>query len=90
MSRSFTCFDGQSFRLTSWGRGVAFLLVNKREGMELFLQGDDALEFEADMEATTKSKPSLTFQQVAAWLWDQCGYGDAAMPCAVDTAMKVA
>lgn len=67
------------FSLETWDNGLAYALTHNPSNKQVFVQGDDALRFEADREAVENAKPDLTDDQVMAWLWDQCDYGSAAI-----------
>lgn len=81
MSRSYIILDCPTFRLESWGNGSAYCLTNKVEQMDIHLaHGDEANLFREDMDTLIDGRPHMSFEDIAAYLWDQCGYGDAAMP----------
>jgi hypothetical protein len=70
--------DGDTFKLERWGKGLAYALTHKPTGLSSFVQGDDALAFEADLEGCELTWPENTPEQNAAWLWDACDYAACA------------
>jgi hypothetical protein len=76
--REFLYHDGPEFRLRSYGNGTAYSLDHKPAHETVFVQGDDAVRFETDLEAINAHRPDWTYEQVCRWLWDQCDYGSAA------------
>ena len=69
--RSYILHDGPDYRLTRWGNGTSYELVEKgadgRE-MSVFVQGDDAVEFEADM-GRIEDNDGYTMADVCDDLW---------------------
>lgn len=82
-----TCIIEQTdgFTLERGGNGLTYLLTNKAADAEIFFQGDDALTFEIDYEATQRAyeRPgSVAYGKPWNWslgyLWSN--YSDAARP----------
>ena len=71
--------DYGSFQLESWGRGVAYAVTQKESGLSVYLQGDDATQFENDRHEIEQTFPDKTDDEVMAYLWDQYAYGDGAL-----------
>jgi hypothetical protein len=46
--KHFILFEDRAWKLERWGGGLSYALTDKREGRTLFMQGDDADEFERD------------------------------------------
>lgn len=76
--RKFIQHDCPNYRLTMYGGGVAYQLDSKQSKAAYFCQGDGALQFEADLASVETNRPTWLTGEVLAYLWDQCGYGDAA------------
>jgi len=72
-----TIMQGERFRLESAGNGAVYLLTDTRTGRSTFAQGDDALQFESDLESVERVFPDKSVDHVLGWLWDQCDYGAA-------------
>lgn len=79
-SRSYIILDCPMFRLETLGNGLAYVLTNKVEQMDCHIQGDEAHTFRNEMDAIVHANHHMSFEDVAAWLWDECGYGDSALP----------
>jgi len=47
--RSFTLFEDNEWRLVRYGLGIGYALTNKDLDKTLYVQGDDADEFERDL-----------------------------------------
>lgn len=62
--------DFPEFRLTSWGNGAAYCLLNKYENRELFFQDDDALEISDEIDRLTENKPHLDYVDALAVIWN--------------------
>lgn len=71
---------GGPYTLTSYGNGVAYRLANELEGLELFVQGDEASELRRDFDALESRYPTWTDATTLEFLWARVGYGDAATP----------
>ena len=71
--------DYKTFQLESWGNGLAYALTHKPSGMQVYVQGEDANQFELDMAAAENAFPHKTDEEIMGWLWDQCDYGSAAI-----------
>lgn len=72
--KQFTLLDDTQFRFVTFGNGLAYSLTHKPSRRALFVQGDDALQLEHDLDAIEKAMPAKTYTQCIAWLWDQCDY----------------
>jgi hypothetical protein len=44
-------YDGQVFRITSYGNGVSYVFENVPQGRLVYFQGDDAAHFADELEA---------------------------------------
>jgi hypothetical protein len=66
-----------TFCLECWDNGLAYALTHKPSNRSVYVQGDDALQFERDREAAEIAFPDKTDDEIMAWLWDQCDYGSA-------------
>jgi hypothetical protein len=69
--------DYGTFCLECWDNGLAYALTHKPSNRSVYVQGDDALQFERDREAAEIAFPDKTDDEIMAWLWDQCDYGSA-------------
>jgi hypothetical protein len=70
--------NGQ-FSLESWGNGLVYVLINHASHKSVFVQGGDALSFEADKDAAEACFPHWSAERILFWLWDVCDYGSAAV-----------
>ncbi len=66
------------FTLECWGNGLSYALTRNTTQELVFVQGDDALQFEHDKERAERAFPDKTNDEIMAWLWDQNEYGLAA------------
>ena len=80
--RSTVISRTQRYRLTSYGNGLAYeLRLTDASGVfSVFVQGDDASEFEKQREQIEVRNPEWTAERVFDWLWDKCDYGTIAEP----------
>ncbi len=46
----------EGYIVTSWGNGTAYELRDRRAKRSVFFQGDDALTFEAELEASIEAR----------------------------------
>jgi hypothetical protein len=76
----YYAFDYGTFKLECWGHGVAYALTHKPSNRSIYVQGDDASQFERDRDAAENAFPDKTDNEIMAWLWDQCDYGCVATP----------
>lgn len=83
MSRSHIVFNGPRFMLETAFNGLTYTLTHKSEGMDVFLQGDEANHFRHELDEASRAFPQASHDDIASWLWDQCCYGDAALPVTV-------
>lgn len=58
--------DSASWRVTSYGNGTAFEIINKEAKRSLWFQGDDALEFISELE-THRQRLSLPDSLLLIW-----------------------
>jgi len=63
------------YTLDVWGSGISCALTHNPTGKSVYLQGDDALTFETELEAAELAFPYKSDAEIFAWLWDQCDYG---------------
>jgi hypothetical protein len=56
--------------LISYGNGTSFLLVNKPALASIHFQGDDADQFQAELEGLTERAPHLSYADAFAALWN--------------------
>lgn len=47
--QTFTSITTDNFHLYSHGKGTAYTLYNRNDRSDLFIQGDDALDFEREL-----------------------------------------
>lgn len=73
-----TVFNAGRYRLDSYHSGLSYCLTDKRSQLEVFAQGDEARAFQQELEGTQDM--FATWDEVAAWLWDQCNWGAASLP----------
>lgn len=77
--RHIVLCDGPRFRLERRGGGHSYALTHIAARRGVFVQGDDALRLEADMEAIeTACGPELDADGMAWRLWNLHGYSEAA------------
>lgn len=67
--RSCTLHNTHNFSVTSLGNGLAYLLANKPMKRDLIFQGDDAREFEDQLEALTTGTPMLDYEDALRVIW---------------------
>ena len=67
------------FILECYGSGIAYALIHCATNSQVWLQGDDATQFESDWESIEATFPHFTREQVARYLWDQYEYCVAAI-----------
>jgi len=70
--------DYGRFELESFGRGFAYALTEKATLLSVYMQGDDATQFEDDRLSIEQTFPDMSDDNVLAYLWDQFAYGVAA------------
>jgi len=75
-----TIMQGERFKLESAGNGAVYLLTDIGAGRDVFFQGDDALQFESELEMAEHRFPDELIDYVLSWLWDQCDYGSVSQP----------
>jgi len=63
-------YDYGTFKLECWGNGLAYELTHKPTGLQVFMQGDDAILFERDRETAENCFPEKTDNEIMQWLWD--------------------
>lgn len=76
--RSTVIAEGQHYSITSYGNGWAYTLLDKRDGLSVFVQGEDATTFRADWEDIEEHNPEWSQDDVLGWLWHGLDYGFAA------------
>lgn len=55
-------YDDCAFSVTSYGNGTFYAVIRNSDNAEFFLQGDDALQFDADvLESVNEDIPALRF-----------------------------
>jgi hypothetical protein len=59
--------DSSAWRLERWGKGLSYLITNKRADACAFFQGDDADEFERDLGV---KEEDLSGDVLCDALWD--------------------
>lgn len=74
--RKFVSHEAAPYRVTCWGGGVAYEM--RRGDLSVFVQGDDALAFGADLEGMERAYQNEPLEIVLAHLWSDCGYDMAA------------
>lgn len=72
-----TIMQGERFKLESAGNGAVYLLTDTVAGRDVALQGDEALQFEADLDIVERLFQDDSTDYVLSWLWNQCVYGSA-------------
>jgi hypothetical protein len=69
IAMSTILFDTETFRLTSYGHGMAYALRHKANEMTLHVQGDDAAQFDNDLECASLANPKEGPEQWLRRLW---------------------
>lgn len=69
--RKTILMDSENFRVVSWGGGVSYVLLNKRMGQSVHVQGDDATQFENELEAMENAHPHWDTDRILAEIWEQ-------------------
>lgn len=64
-----TYADTPLFRVTSYGSGVAYLFEHKPSGASIAVQGDDAAQFQAEIEAWEAARPGMLPDEILSILW---------------------
>ena len=64
-----TVADTLNYKLQTAGGGCALLLTRKRDGEDLFLQGDDADRFLCDLEAAELVDPERATDDILSDIW---------------------
>lgn len=66
------------FKLESYGNGAAYRFQHTESCRDVWIDGDSAAQFRADYdELDAELGGDLHGKDMLAWLWDECGYGDA-------------
>jgi len=82
--RRFIMENTNRFSLVSYGKGTAYALNQKpsndlqHDGLQVFVQGDDALQFESEWESICNVFPNDNLDKNLARLWDI--YSEVAEP----------
>lgn len=61
--------DTETFRVTSYHNGLAFVLAHKGAMRDVLFQGEDALRFEAELDAMETAFPDKSTDAVLASIW---------------------
>jgi hypothetical protein len=72
--------DSETWRLESWGHGLSYAFTHKPTNRQYFCQGDDALDFERQLDAIEEYQPGWSYDRCLAWAWDQCDFSSVATP----------
>ncbi|NDC09941.1 MAG: hypothetical protein EBZ75_11495 [Oxalobacteraceae bacterium] len=78
--KQFTMLDDGWFKLVSYGNGLAYLIVHKPSQTETYIHGDDAAQFERELDAIEIAKPALTYSETIGYAWGHLGYREMATP----------
>ena len=78
--RSATIAQGERYKLISWGNGLAYCLEDTCEGLDVFVQGDEASDFRAAWDAVETVMADKPHDVPLGYMWDQMGYGAAGRP----------
>ena len=73
---TITIYNTPHFILTSYGNGAMYKFNNKRAHRSLFVQGDDASIFRADLETHTEIRGDIDDALNNLW----CDYSDVSIP----------
>jgi len=52
--KSYTYYFSQNMHIDCFGDGLAYLIVHHNTGQTAYLQGDDAIQFEKEIELTNE------------------------------------
>lgn len=76
--QSANIFRTENYAVKSYGNGTFYLFVNKKDNLEVFLQGDSAAEFNAQWTALLDTKGHWTIDAIFAELFSY--YAEIATP----------
>lgn len=77
---SLTILKGERFLIRSYGNGMSYVFEDTANRRDVFVTGDDAHLFRAELESIECAHPDWPSDQVAAWLWGVCDYGSVSLP----------
>jgi hypothetical protein len=66
-----TLYKTDQFKLISHGYGVAYEFISLDRMQSIFLQGDDALNFETQMIEAQDANPYASINAVLSFMWSQ-------------------
>jgi hypothetical protein len=69
-SSIITIYDTPNYLVDSYGNGAAYVFTSKVTGRDIYLAGDDAEIFRADLDGYTECQPQLEFDIILGRLWD--------------------
>jgi hypothetical protein len=73
-----TVFNSDKFIVTSYGNGTAYAFVNKPAHREVYVQGDDADAFNADIACILNDNEGRSLNDMLTSLW--CDYDSVSLP----------
>ncbi len=65
-------YESETYRLKSYGGGLAYTLEHKKEPRSLFWQGDDASQFNEAWQAFGDRDPHAPFDRFFAQQFEEC------------------
>lgn len=68
--RSEVLAETRNYRLTSFGRGLAYELLHKPTGKSVYVQGDDALAFGVEWETTNSVFTTIKALDHMWWVYE--------------------